>query len=216
MPETDTTSFYGVPDKSFLLDDYTRFTTIEEILREFVPQVNVRKQNGKFRLQMYDGENKTLNYDPLVLLDGVPMFDVDRFMTSLDPLKLSRLDVIPNTYFLGPIRAEGITSFISYNGDMAEFEPDAGSLVVDYEGLQLRREFYSPDYSVPELRNSRLPDFRNVLYWQPHLNTDETGKSAVSFFTSNQPGKYRIVVHGITEDGKAVTGVSSFTVKSNR
>lgn len=215
MPETDTSSFYGTADRSYLLDDYTRFTTIEEILREYVPQVNVRKQNGKFRLQMYDGENKTITYDPLLLLDGVPMFDVDRFMT-MDPLKLSKLDVIPNTYFLGSIRADGVASFISYNGDMAEFEPDAGALVVDYEGLQLHREFYSPDFSLPELLNSRIPDFRNVLYWQPDLTTDKNGKGAVTFYTSNQPGQYRVVIHGITRNGKAVTGVSSIQVKSKR
>jgi hypothetical protein len=215
LPGMDTAAFYGTPDNTYLLDDYTRFTTIEEILREYVPQVNVRKQNGKFRLQMYDTENKTLNFDPLILLDGVPMFDVDRFMT-MDPLKLSKLDVIPNPYFLGAIRADGIASFISYNGDMAEFEPDPGALVIDYEGLQLHREFYSPDYSTPELLNSRLPDFRNVLFWQPDLNTDEKGKGFATFYTSNQPGKYRVVIHGITKDGKAVTGVSSFIVKPGR
>ncbi len=215
LPETDTSSFYGTPDNSFLLDDYTRFTTIEEVLREYVPQVNVRKQNGKFRLQMYDANTKVLIYDPLILLDGVPMFDVDRFMT-MDPLKIWKLDVIPNTYFLGAIRAEGIASFISYNGDMAEFEPDPGALVVDYEGLQLNREFYSPDYATPEMLYSRLPDFRNVLYWQPDLNADEKGKAVATFYTSNQPGKYRIVIHGITKDGKPFTGVNSFQVNPSR
>src|SRR6185436_20456607 len=33
-PVIDSSAFYGVPDKQYKLDDYTRFSTMEEVLRE--------------------------------------------------------------------------------------------------------------------------------------------------------------------------------------
>ena len=39
----DSTSFYGEPDKKFFLDDYTRFNSMEEVVREYVTGVSVRK-----------------------------------------------------------------------------------------------------------------------------------------------------------------------------
>jgi len=41
--ELDTTAFYYKPDASYLLDNYVRFTTLEEVMREYVMQVNVRR-----------------------------------------------------------------------------------------------------------------------------------------------------------------------------
>jgi hypothetical protein len=39
----DTTPFYGIPDHRYYLDDYTRFITMEEVMREYVGDVRVRK-----------------------------------------------------------------------------------------------------------------------------------------------------------------------------
>ena len=38
MPAIDTNAFYAPPDEKYLLDSYTRFTTMEEVLREYVAE----------------------------------------------------------------------------------------------------------------------------------------------------------------------------------
>ncbi|HUX84463.1 MAG TPA: hypothetical protein VMV20_04480, partial [Chitinophagaceae bacterium] len=38
-PHLDTAAFFGKPYKTYMLDDYTRFTTMEEVLREYVSEV---------------------------------------------------------------------------------------------------------------------------------------------------------------------------------
>ena len=43
----DTTSFYGTADRRYNLDDYTRFLTMDEVIREFVENVKVRQQSGR-------------------------------------------------------------------------------------------------------------------------------------------------------------------------
>jgi hypothetical protein len=42
-----------------------------------------------------------------------------------------------------------------------------------------------------------------VLYWSPDVKTDATtGKTQATFYTSDLPGNYAVVVHGITPTGK--------------
>jgi uncharacterized protein YfaS (alpha-2-macroglobulin family) len=84
---------------------------------------------------------------------------------------------------------------------------------VEYEGLQREREFYSPAYNTAEKLNSRIPDFRNVLYWSPSLKTNENGRQNVSFYTSDVQGKYAVMVQGITPNGLAGSKIITFNIK---
>lgn len=103
----------------------------------------------------------------------------------------------------------GIASCSTYKGDLTGFEPDAHALLQEYEGLQGQREFYAPRYDTPAAAQSRQPDFRNVLYWNPAVRTQPGANSTLTFYTSDQAGKYRVVVQGLTDDGR--TGSTSFT-----
>jgi hypothetical protein len=76
--------------------------------------------------------------------------------------------------------------------------------------MQIRREFYSPIYDTGAETASRIPDFRNLLYWSPSVNTQ--GGQA-SFYTSDQPGKYVGVVQGLTANGDAGSQYFTFDVK---
>jgi hypothetical protein len=148
--------------------------------------------------------------DPLLLLDGVPIFDTDKFM-AYDPLKIRKLEVVTGTYFLGNMTFDGIANFITYTGDIPGFEIDPHAAVVDYEGIQLQREFYSPINESPQQKALRLPDFRSLLYWNPTIITNATTHQNLTFFTSDQAGKYLIIIQGISPDG--ISGFSKTTIE---
>jgi len=211
----DTTSFYGKPDKEYLLDDYTRFVSMEEVLREFVSEVRLQKRQDHYHFEVRNAPYKTFfEYDPLVLLDGVPVFDIDRIV-SFDPLKIKKIEVVTQRYYYGPLVNNGIVSYKTYDGDLDGFQLDPGSLIVEYEGLQLQRQFYSPVYDFNRELNTRIPDFRNVLYWSPEIITNTEGKGQLTFFTSEIPGKYAVVVQGITHDGFSGSSVATFSVNNS-
>jgi hypothetical protein len=197
----DTTPFYGKPDQQYYLDDYTRFNTMEEVMREYIANVELRRRDGHFRL-------KVLNYpyrlffdqDPLVLFDGVPVTDIDKII-AFDPLKVKRIDVMNREYFLGPLVAQGIVSYSTYQGDLAGYQLDPRVIVLKYDGAQLHREFYAPVYDTQDQLDSRLPDFRNLLYWSPDVNTGGSGKKQITFFTSDIKGHFVAVIQGITKNG---------------
>jgi hypothetical protein len=149
-------------------------------------------------------------YDPIALVDGIPLFDGDKVM-ALDPLLIKRLEVIPQRYFYGPATLEGILSYTSYKGNQAGVEIDPHAIVVDYEGLQMQRVFYSPVYDTDNQVNSRVPDYRNLLFWSPGVKAN--GTDPVSFYTSDQPGVYVGILQGITANGEAGSAQFTFTVK---
>ncbi|WP_229217009.1 hypothetical protein [Dyadobacter luteus] len=210
---TDSLTFFGLPDEKYFLDDYTRFPTMEEVLREYVRGVMVRRRNKSFHFRMIDKliPNTFYRTDPLVILDGIPIFNIDKFM-EVDPLKIKKIELMSSRYLLGLIQFTGIVSFSTYKNDMAGFELDPKVLVTPYDGVQAEREFYAPKYDSQTSSASRMPDFRNLLYWAPNITTDENGKAQIQFFTSDQTGNYQIVVQGITDNGVAGSSTASFSI----
>ncbi|MFI5160885.1 MAG: hypothetical protein ACHQHN_06385 [Sphingobacteriales bacterium] len=207
----DSSAFFGTPDKVYKLDDYTRFTTMEEVLREYIREVYVVRSDKRYHIKVISGAG-FLEGDPLVMLDGIPIFDIDKVI-AIDPLKVKRLDVIKDRYFWGSADAEGILSYTTYKGDLGGVELDPHAVVLDYEGLQLQRVFYSPAYDSDKAAASRVPDFRNVLYWAPTVNTGAQGAKQLSFYTSDQEGQYIGVIQGLTADGQAGSQYFKFDVK---
>ena len=215
--QTDTATFYGKATAKYMLDDYTRFPTMEEVLREYVQELNVKKRRDNFFLTMVDKEEEgnAKIKNPVILLDGVPQFDNGNKITHYDALKVRKLEIVKQTYFLGPAKFDGIASFSTYNGDLEGFQIDSASTVIDYDALQLRREFYSPAYETTEQYSSRLPDFRSLLYWSPGVKTKADGNTEISFYTSDLPGKYAVVLQGISPQGKSASKAFTFEVRKN-
>jgi hypothetical protein len=212
-PQVDSSAFYGTADETYFLDDYTRFPVMEEVMREYVPGVLVRKQRDNFKFYLLDMVNKKPIYEtPMILIDGVPIFDVNKVM-SYDPLKVKKLEVVTRKFYHGLSTFPGIVSYTTYSGNLDGFELDTRYVDVDYDGLQLQREFYSPRHEYTKDSETRLPDQRSLLYWDPTLSTDNTGKQNPQFFTSDVQGTYQIVVEGMTNDGSSGYATHVFKVK---
>lgn len=131
---------------------------------------------------------------------------------AYDPLKVQRIDVVPERYNYGPAVYNGIISYRTYTGNAEDLSLDPRAVVLEYEGLQRRRTFYAPAYATEAERKSRLPDFRTVLHWTPQISVDHTGVADISFYTSDLEGRYAIIVQGLTEDGAAESAASVIEV----
>ncbi len=205
----DSASFFGKPDERYLLDDYTRFKTMEEVMREYVSGVLVRKRRNGFHFIVLDRPGQAyFKHDPLVLLDGLPIFDTNKIMT-FDPLKVKQVDVLTTRYFEGPLMYDGVVSYTTYRGDLGGFDINPHALVEEYEGPQGERQFYAPRYETAQQQQSRLADLRNLLHWQPQLRLQPGQPSNLSFYTSDQTGRYVVVTQGLAADGRP--GSTSFT-----
>ncbi len=207
----DTLPFFGIPTHRYLLDDYTRFPSMLDVLKEYVYTVAARRRNKSYVLRVLDEKNNIhFEAPPLTLLDGVPVVNHDKLL-QYDPLKVEKIDVIAGKYVFGPMAFPGIVSFSTYNNTLEDFTVSPSVVQVDYDGVQFTREFYVPDFSLPV--NKRRPDMRSLLLWEPNLETGPSGTSEGVIHTSDRPGTYIMIVEGLTPDGIPVFGKHIFEVK---
>ncbi len=212
-PHDDTLTFYRNPDQRYYLDDYTRFPVMEEVMREYVAPIMVRKRKDDFYFYVLNKKtNEMFKEGPLVLLDGVPVFDVNSII-AFDPLKVWRLDVVSSRYYYGRLTFMGIASYSTYTGDLAGFPVDKRAWVTEYDGLNWQREFYSPVYETKEQIDSRIPDHRTLLYWAPDVKTGPEGQAELTFYASDVPGTYLMDIQGLTNDGMPGTTSLTFRVQ---
>ena len=78
-------------------------------------------------------------------------------------------------------------------------------------GYTVSRKFYTPYYDSLE-ETVKKEDLRNTIWWNPLVNTDSTGVAIETFYQSDETGEMKIVVEGVTEDGRLCRGVSGYRV----
>ena len=91
---------------------------------------------------------------------GSPIFNIDSLI-ALDPLRIRKLQTVNRRIFMGGVNFPGIMNWTTYKGDLGGYILDPRATVIDYEGLQMRREFYEPVSYATEIRacepSARLP-----------------------------------------------------------
>jgi hypothetical protein len=186
---------------------------MDEVMHEYVAEVKMRQQSGKYNFRVLNTYFKAFfDSDPLVLLDGVPVFDLNRLM-ALDPLKIKKMEIMYRKYYLGGLSADGIVHYKTYDGDLGGYTLDPNAVVVEYDGLQREREFYAPVYETDAQTNSRLPDCRNALHWAPRVKTGADGRQQLSFYTGDLKGRFAVVIQGVTAAGLAGSKLFEFEVR---
>ncbi len=98
-------------------------------------------------------------------------------------------------------RGQGLRSVNPYTPGLINYSP---------KGYAVVREFYSPKYDVkPDSR----PDLRTTVFWEPQMVSDANGKAKISYFNTDVPGIYRMVVEGIDVNGNLARKVLTYEVK---
>lgn len=203
--------FYGKPESTIKTADYIELTSLSEIVKEIIPNVSALKQNGKYDFKLVNKyKGKPFENKPLILVDGVPVYDFEKVL-GIGSKEIERADVVNTRYFISDNVFDGIVSFITHKGNLSVLDFNNSIFRQVYEGCQVNQGFYVPDYSTDILRGSRIPDFRNTLFWKPDIHTDKNGKAEITFFTSDELSDFTVVVEGIADDGK--TGYANATLK---
>ena len=191
--------FFGKADKAYKLDDYTRFP-LPEFFFEVVPEVRVYGTYGNNSVGMLNNYNiSQRELFPLLLVDGVPVFDQEKFL-SINNKLIEYSEIVKDPYWLNTILYNGIISILSIDGDARSFSLPESALRTNFLTFLPERQFTAPDYSTEIDEN--LPDFRNTLFWNPSVKTDENGEATISFYTSDAIGEYEIRVEAINSAGQ--------------
>jgi hypothetical protein len=159
------------------------------------------------------GENITVRgQSPLVLLDGIPVFD-STVISTIPPNMLDRIDVLYWSSLYGSQGANGIINFITKRGDYNyTYKQGTHSANINIKGFDVPRIFYSPKYDSRGPSAFR-PDDRTTIHWEPNITTQSGNVVPVSFYNADKSGTIDIKVAGITEGGVPLTRTITYEVK---
>jgi hypothetical protein len=134
-------------------------------------------------------------------IKSIPLGDIDKVEILKSPQNLA---------LFGTEGANGVIAIYTKKGKNIAMDLAKGVIAEKIAGYASYRKFYSPKY-LPENTSTEKPDLRTTLFWAPEIVL-KNGPAELSFFTSDQTGKYKIIVEGISESGKICVGSADIEV----
>jgi hypothetical protein len=207
--EENNPSFYGEPSEVLVMEKYIDLPTLEEYFTELPVGVKLRKIQGKKKFRFYITQDEIPLYDPLMLVDWVAVDDIEKIL-AMSPLDIERIELVNTPYVKGNITYGGIISFVSKKNDFAGIDLPTSGTFVNYSFLE---ECTENIRSGPSSGN--IPDSRNTVYWNPAVQTNDDGTASISFPAPGIPGKYYILLRGMSMTGEIVLTEEMIVVKDD-
>ena len=215
MPRTvfpkvlDEVVFGQLPSVTYNLDEYVRFNVVKECIVEFITGVTIDKERGRTIIKILQESNTAYSLFPvLVLVDGVAFYDHSEVL-GYNARNVHYIHQYRGCYTLGGNVYGGILSVVTHRGTMSDIRIDENMQMLSYEFPQNRPAFEVPNYDNQVNKESRRPDFRHTMYWEPSV----TGKTGTEFYTSDLEGIYVATLQGVDADGKRIEVEWEFEVR---
>jgi hypothetical protein len=207
-------AFYGKPEQEVQLADYIQLVSLKEAIKELIPVAFTDTRNGKNYINLINSSpDKSFLTNPFVMIDGVPFYDHDAVL-KIAPAEIAKIEVLNTRYYVSDVCLEGIIDLKTTKGNLNLSAVEMPVFRQEFEAPSYGSGFWSPEYRTVEQKKSRIPDFRNTLYWNPDIRTDKRGKATLEFFTSDEEGNFTILIEGFNGEGAKGSGVATFTVHS--
>jgi TonB-dependent SusC/RagA subfamily outer membrane receptor len=150
--------------------------------------------------------------EPLLVLDGMPVPTTGSVISFLESNvrlhEVTRIDVLKDgsAAVYGSRGAGGVISVFrkEYRTSLEDATQPSHIKTISPLGFQPPFEFYAPKYDTPEKLNSRTPDLRTTIHWQPVIQTDSQGVATFEFYTADDPSSYTVIIEGLTDNGKII------------
>jgi hypothetical protein len=204
--------FYGRPDFELNMKDFVALDSMPEVFFELIPRVSLELKNSVYEMSVADPLRNKLDGTPVVMLDGVIIRDLSSIV-KLNPDLVEKIDVVWDKYRVGGYIFIGIINIITKAGDYRFGSLPAEAIRVNKRLFETGSPFVSPEYSAAEMKNSRMADTRNTLYWNPLVMPDKNGIASIKFWTADIKTEYLINVSGITSEGKTLSIRKYFKVE---
>lgn len=156
------------------------------------------------------------NNAPLYIIDGVAFDPLsgNEIGDILSPENINSIEVIKDNSaaaIYGSRASNGVI-FINTTGDYWGYgqknikNRKTKKIAYEYvynwdkQDYNIGRKFYMPQYISKKSIQTRN-DFRQTIYWNPIIQTDEKGKAKFSFYNSDAITSYKVITEGIGYNG---------------
>ncbi len=196
--------FSGLSERTIDLvnnNDVNAYENILEYLSYKVPGLNISR----------DGLDYYIYYRQIASVSSM----------GLIPMTLYLDEIETDASFISSIQASQVAMVKVYNSFVAAvgngvggvlaiytkkgadlYNSESMSDMVRYRGYSVIKEFYSPDYTV-DTTAIKKQDNRITLLWAPQIIVSGVNENiSVTFYNNDQAKQFKIVVEGMTSDGK--------------
>lgn len=202
---------YYTPKFKVFPSDYIQLSDFMEVSRELLPTVKVRKNNDNYTLSFIDSQEKvSLNLNPAIFLDGVPIDDVNQII-KLGSNQIKCIESLPVIRYFGEMGLSGILAVFSKNMEINNIQFKTSA--IRYQTLTSKK-CTRPKPFKPTNNNKKIPEVRQLLLWDPEIILHNKENPIIEFYTSDLQGNYLISIQGITANGLPANGSAIIKVKS--
>ena len=197
--------FYGKPIVHVDPDLYFEMSDFNEISKELLPPVRFRERKGQYTLNVIDRDMADFASGlPLILVDGVPVQRVEQ-IANMGSKDIDWIDVVPYQSLYGNLKFNGVLAIYTKELDASRIFPSDRVLKLNYETLQGKAQLKAPTDT-----DAHLPDFRQVLLWNPNLKAQD--EISLNFKTSDIKGTFKLLVSAREKNGEITQSTFYFNV----
>lgn len=189
-------------DATILLEDYLPFPTMRETIHEIIPFLKARSgTNGEFTRMYFSDLKLESDEDPVYIIDG-RLTDDTKYFLALDPRDVVSVKLIHDSKKLIPfgLSKKGLVIVETNRPENLRTIPLTKSFFRS-TGLSEKKSY---PLRQRVTQHSRIPDLRACLYWNPRVKIIPGKSTSFSFRTPDNPGRFMIVIDGMTSSRQLV------------
>ena len=194
----ESSPFYAKPFKVIDFDSYVELDSLSQYFTDLNSYVGIKKEAGKRKLYLLGPETELALYDPLILLDWLPVDD-DESILKINPARIKKLEVIPRPYIHGDVLYGGVLSIFTRNEDFGGYKFPESAVYLSFD-------FYSDTESTSDFK------IRNSYEWNPSFENAEE-KNEVILKAPEIDGNYILMIQSVDTNGIRSIFKSEFTVE---
>lgn len=186
----------GLDWNVYRLDEYNRFPTVREVIREILAEVRLVHTGGEYEIRLLssDASNaRSISRDHiLTMMDGVIVTDIN-LLLRFDAMLLDRVEVAVSPFVIGRTPFEGLVNFVTKNNYVTSLAFPDRVRVVDFRGV-----------SYPVALTTTANQDYYTRYWHPMITLESGEEKEIAYSTRFESGEWYIHIEGISENGAAV------------
>lgn len=200
---------YTEPSASIFPSNYSDLKDIQEIADNIIPDFKIKRNESDYYPYVVNSATHLFFQSPAsIFLNGIPIPNLNLLM-NWNPSDFLKIELCKDLRVKGKISFTGIISIKSNKKiDPLVFLPHAASFDMGKFCSQIT--YNAPKYSSVNI-NDHLPDFRQLLYWNPSFILNNESME-VDFFSSDWTGNYIIELTGTDKEGKTYKTYSEIKV----
>ena len=200
------------PNRSIILSDYEKFSSMEEFFKNIVAPLKVFKEGEDIKFKMVNPKNKPY-------FEGDPLFIIDRYVVRdanyIGNLSLEEIDKI-DLYFdqdqvfksFGYLGRGGVVAIYTKEGGRS-LPGRLKKNLFEIKGVQKSSDFPSLDKIDKTLT---VPYFRPTIYWNPEVTLNGSSPTKVTFEHSDDRSEFEIEIIGVTSEGEVLMKKETYQV----